>query len=42
MALRAKDTQYGPWTAGVMYDRAAEDVDEDGLAEMENMRINPA
>ena len=42
MALRADDVQYGPWTAGVQYDRAAEDVEDDGLSGMGNMRINAA
>ncbi len=39
MAIQADTVQYGPWTDGVLYSNAVEDVGPKGLSDMWNMRI---
>ena len=42
MAIDGEDIQLGPWTGGVWYSRPEEDVAEDEISSMENVRIQPA
>jgi|TARA_Y100000310_G_scaffold341327_1_gene440124 hypothetical protein len=42
MAINGQDIQYGPWTGGVWYSKPEEDVREDELSSMENVRIQAA
>ena len=39
MAIQADTVQYGPWTDGVLYSNAVEDVSRSGLSDMFNMRV---
>ena len=39
MAIQADTVQYGPWTDGVLYSNAVEDVSRSGLSDMLNMRV---
>ena len=42
MAIDGSDIQYGPWVGGVWYSRPEEDVAEDEISSMENMRVQAA